>query len=219
MRPERAWILLPSGHRLDLLHPDPFAWTENDLAVGLSRTYRWAGYSRWSLPLSVAQHSLTVLALVTRASDHPPNPTEARRELLHDATEALLGGWDPITPLKPCLGDGFTQLVARLQSALDERYRLPAWDEESYRRHKEADRLAAASEAFHVVGWSQQAMREDLGICLEPLAEDPLAPVGGFSAWEPWPPNEAATRFLEELERLSPESPPHRTSDGLGEKG
>ena len=219
MRPERAWILLPSGHRLNLLDPDPLAWTESDLAVGLSRTYRWAGYSRWSLPLSVAQHSLTVLALFTRTSDHTPSPPEARRELLHDATEGLLGGWDPITPLKPCLGDGFTQLVARLQSALDERYRLPAWDEESYRRHKEADRLAAASEAFHVVGWPQPAMREDLGICLEPLAEDPLAPVGGFSAWEPWPPNEAARRFLGDLEGLSAENPPQRNSDGAGEKG
>ena len=52
----RAWVLLPSGRRLDLLNPDPQAWTDHDLAVGLSRTYRWAGYSAWDLPLSVAQH-------------------------------------------------------------------------------------------------------------------------------------------------------------------
>ena len=60
---ERAWILLPSGKQLDLLDPDsdPCAWTEDDLAIGLSRTYRWAGYSAWDLPLSAAQHSLAVL--------------------------------------------------------------------------------------------------------------------------------------------------------------
>jgi len=49
----RAWVLLPSGRRLDLLNPDPEAWTDHDLSVGLSRTYRWAGYSAWDLPLSV----------------------------------------------------------------------------------------------------------------------------------------------------------------------
>ena len=42
---DRAWILLPSGKQLDLLAPDPWAWTDDDLAIGLSRTYRWAGYS------------------------------------------------------------------------------------------------------------------------------------------------------------------------------
>ena len=39
----RAWILLPSGRRLDLLAPDPASWTDEDLAIGLSRTYRWGG--------------------------------------------------------------------------------------------------------------------------------------------------------------------------------
>jgi len=99
---DRAWILLPSGKQLDLLAPDPWAWTDDDLAIGLSRTYRWAGYSAWDLPLSVAQHSLAVLALRrSRFAERPLPIAEARRELLHDATEALMGGWDPITPLKP----------------------------------------------------------------------------------------------------------------------
>jgi len=38
--------------------------------------------------------------------------------MLHDATEALMGGWDPITPLKPHLGPGFSTLIARLQAAV-----------------------------------------------------------------------------------------------------
>jgi 5'-nucleotidase len=205
MKPDRAWVLLPSGRRLNLLEPDPWAWTDRDLAIGLSRTYRWAGYSAWDLPLSVTQHSLTVLALRTASAGGGFTEAEARRELLHDATEALLGGWDPITPLKPHLGDGFHRLVARLQAALDERYQLPAWDDAAYRRHKHADHLAAASEAFHVAGWSRDAMRNDLQIAVAPLEDDPLAPQPGFRPWEPWPPKYATERFLVALQSIWPD--------------
>jgi hypothetical protein len=218
MKPDRAWVLLPSGRRLNLLAPNPKAWTDRDLVIGLSRTYRWAGYSAWDLPLSVAQHSLTVLALATREAPAPGlTRAERRRELLHYATEALLGGWDPITPLKPHLGDGFTQLVARLQAAIDIRYRLPAWDDPAFSRHKHADRLAAASEAFHVAGWSRGAMRDDLNIQLMPLEHDPLAPEPGFRPWEPWPPNHAAERFLAALRETWPAEtePSHQTESGL----
>src|SRR6202022_2047409 len=144
----RACGLLPSGRRLDLLNPDPQAWTDHDLAVGLSRPYRLAGYSAWDLPLCVAQHSLTVLAIREVSCGPGLTPPDALRELLHDAEQALLGGWDPITPLKPHLGPGFDALVRRLQAAIDERYQLPAWTPASYASHKHADRHAAASEAF-----------------------------------------------------------------------
>ncbi len=203
MTRDRAWILLPSGRRLDLLSPDPQAWTDRDLAIGLSRTYRWAGYSAWDLPLSVAQHSLTVLALCRAAPGPRLSDAEVRRELLHDAVEALMGGWDPITPLKPYLGDGFARLVARLQGTIDARYRLPPWTAESYARHKHADRLAAASEAHHVAGWSREALREHLGIVLDPAAEDPLPLPDGLRPWEPWPPKLAEQRFLGALQTRS----------------
>ena len=202
MSQDRAWILLPSGRRLDLLHPDPMAWTDRDLAIGLSRTYRWAGYSVWDLPLSVAQHSLTVLALCRAIEGPSLTVAEERRELLHDAVEALLGGWDPITPLKPHLGEGFVRLVARIQAAIDQRYDLPPWDEVSHARHKQADRLAAASEAHHVAGWSREAMRQHLGITLEPAAQDPLLlpnglrPLGAMAAenWRAAVPGRVAER-------------------------
>ena len=38
-RPQ-AVVLLKSGRRLDLLNPDPQAWTDEDLAAGLARTPR-----------------------------------------------------------------------------------------------------------------------------------------------------------------------------------
>ena len=198
----RAWILLPSGRRLDLLAPDPASWTEEDLAIGLSRTYRWGGYSAWDLPLSVAQHSLTVLALAARAAGHAPTPAEALRELLHDAVEALMGGWDPVTPIKPYLGEGYRQLTERMQAAIDQRYALPPWDEASLRRHKEADRLAAASEAYQVAGWRRHELRNELGITIEPLDADPLVPPPGLQPWEPWPPRIAERRFLDQLQTL-----------------
>ena len=82
----RAFVLLKSGRRLDLLNPDPQAWTDGDLAAGLSRTMRWGGASQWAHPLSVAQHGLTVLAI--REAEGPLTTQEGLRELLHDATES-----------------------------------------------------------------------------------------------------------------------------------
>ncbi len=113
----RAFVLLKSGRRLDLLNPDPQAWTDADLAAGLSCTMRWGGASQWGHPLSVAQHSLTVL-LAIREAEGPLTAQEGLRELLHDATEFMLG-WDCIAPLKAQLGAPFRQLEARLQAAVD----------------------------------------------------------------------------------------------------
>jgi hypothetical protein len=151
---------------------------------------------------------LTVLALCRLAAGRPLTAAEDRRELLHDATEALLGGYDPITPIKPHLGQGYEKLVTLRQAALDIRYALPAWDERSYREHKRADHLAAASEGLHLVGWSRSELCEDLAIAVEPLDRDPLAPVQGFAAWEPWPASFAAERFLDTLESLA-DTPAH----------
>jgi hypothetical protein len=49
------------------------------------------GSSKWEHSLSVAQHRLTVLAL--RELDGPLSAAEGLRELLHNATEFMLG-WD-----------------------------------------------------------------------------------------------------------------------------
>ena len=133
-------------------------------------------------------------------------PGEALRELLHDATEFMLG-WDCITPLKAQLGEPFHALDARLQSAIDTRYRLPEWTPEAYAIHKRADGLAAASEAFHVVGWSRVDMRKTLRIAEVPLLDDPLSPCG-FAPWEPWPPRVAQRLFIERFNALERTAPP-----------
>ena len=195
----RAWVRMPSGRRLDLLDPTPFDWDDADLALGLARTYRWGGHSAWPLPLSVAQHSITVMLL--RRAAGPVSPLEELRELLHDAEEGLLG-FDAISVIKPFLGEAFRDLTRRLEHAVFLRYGLPAWDARAHAAHKRADRLAAASEAVHVAGWSMEEVRRTLKIRAAVLDQDPLAAVYGCRPWEPWPPALASERFLAELERL-----------------
>ena len=197
----RAWVRMPSGKRLDLLNPTPFDWDDSDLALGLARTYRWGGHSAWPLPLSVAQHSLAVMLLRSAVAPVPLAPVVLLRELLHDAEEGLLG-FDAVSPIKPFLGDGFRALTRRLEQAIFLRYRLPAWTPAEHQQHKRADRLAAASEAVHVAGWSGQEVRSTLKIRSAVLDQDPLVAVYGCTPWEPWPPGVAAERFLGELERL-----------------
>jgi hypothetical protein len=213
MRPERAWIRLESGRRLNLLQPDPDSWTDRDLAIGLSRTYRWGGHSCWDLPLSVAQHSLLVLVL--RQKIAPPDRLtrgEALRELLHDADEGMLS-FDPISPLKLHLGADYDGLVSRLRTAIETRYAIAAWDDESYTAHKRADRLAAASEAVHVAGWSYQDLRDTLGIQARPLTDDPLRQFAGLKPWEPWSPRTAAALFLAKLRELTGSEDPEHAAD------
>jgi hypothetical protein len=197
----RAWVRMPSGKRLDLLNPTPFDWDDADLALGLARTYRWGGHSAWPLPLSVAQHSITVMLLRRAAATTPLAPLVELRELLHDAEEGLLG-FDAISVIKPFLGDGFRELTKRLEHAVFLRYALPAWTAPEHAAHKKADRIAAASEAVHVAGWSPDEVRRTLKIRDPIIDTDPLVQAYACTPWEPWPPALASERFLAELNDL-----------------
>ena len=197
----RAWVRLPSGRRLDLINPDPGAWLDSDLALRLARTYRWGGESSWPLPLSVAQHSLLVLALRRQWSDTPLPASDALLELLHDAEEGFLG-FDCISPLKDVLGLSFRAVSSRLMAAVSERYELRAWSPAAHAVHKRADSVAAASEAVHCIGWPTHEVRDVLGIVHPVLDVDPLAEIYGCRPWEPWAADVAAERFLEALESL-----------------
>lgn len=198
----RAWVRLPSGRRLDLINPDPGAWLDSDLALRLARTYRWGGESSWPLPLSVAQHSLLVLALRRQWSDTPLPASDALLELLHDAEEGFLG-FDCISPLKDVLGLSFRAVSSRLMAAVSERYELRAWSPAAHAVHKRADSVAAASEAVHCIGWPAHEVRDVLGIVHPVLDVDPLAEIYGCRPWEPWAADVAAERFLDALESLS----------------
>ncbi len=122
-------------------------------------------------------------------------------ELLHDAEEGLVG-FDPISPLKPILGPAFQDVMDRLQRTVLRRYGVGDWAGDEYREHKQADILAAASEAVHVAGWSQAEVRDVLGIQLAPLDHDPLVAVYSGRPWEPWPVEVSADRYLSVLQSL-----------------
>ncbi|WP_375576250.1 phosphohydrolase [Paracidovorax oryzae] len=190
----RAWMRLPSGAHLDLIDPDPGAWTDTDLAVRLSRTARWGGESAWPLPLSVAQHSLLVLELRRAAAPKPLSAGEELQEILHDAEEGFLG-FDCISPLKAVLGEPFRAVADRLMQAVAQRYGLSDWTPEGHRLHKAADLAAAASEAVHCVGWTHEEVRDILRIDAPVMGIDPLAARYGDTPWEPWPLDVAAERF------------------------
>lgn len=198
----RAYVLQKSGLHLNLLDPDPGSWTDEDLAIGLSRTFRWGGHSTWPLPLSVAQHSLFVLVIFSETAERKLTAQECLRELLHDADEALIGGFDPISPLKPFLGDAFKKMTNRLMQVVFERYKIDHWSSSEYKSHKRADVLAAASEAVHVARWTEDEVHDILNIGLKPIKEDPLAEAFDCKPWEPWPPTVAAERFFYALKKL-----------------
>lgn len=172
----RAFVLFPHGTMLDLLDPDPASWRDEDLAKGLSRTYRWNGHSKYPRPLSVAQHSLTVLRLLMR--DDLATPQLRLHALLHDGEEGLLG-FDCITPLKPILGAPFAAVTRRLTAAIAKRYALPELSSAERKALKAADREAAAIEAVHVVGWPPSQVRDILG--LDAPSYDPLEPIALWS--------------------------------------
>lgn len=143
-------------------------------------TNRWGGESCWPLPLSVAQHSLLVLAIRREMEHGPLTPEQALRELLHDAEEGFLG-FDCISPLKHVLGESFRNIEASLSAAVWKRYQLPMWSKDDHRIHKAADRVAAASEAVHCVGWPREEVVDVLGITAPVLTHDPLlARYGGI---------------------------------------
>ncbi|WP_456243403.1 phosphohydrolase [Undibacterium hunanense] len=198
----RAWIRLPSGKHLDLINPDPQAWLDSDLADRLSRTYRWGGESCWARPLSVAQHSLNVLALRSTMTDTALHAGEALRELLHDGEEGLLA-FDCISPLKAVLGAPFKEVSDRLTDAIVKRYQLPVWNDIDYKWHKLADELIAASEAVHCAGWPRNEVLDVLGIKLPILEDDPLASIYDCQPWEPWAPDVACERFLVKMLSLN----------------
>ena len=200
-----AWMLMRSGNLLNLLDPSPLAWTDADLALRLARTYRWSSESRWSRPLSVAQHSLTVLRIREMQSHAPLSAARRLREALHDADEGFLL-FDVPSPVKAQLGDGYDRIASGLRQAIRVRYDLPVWDGPSYAAHKRADRIAAVSEAKHVVGWPEQAIRDYLRLRDAPLSQDPLTVRPGLQPWEPWPEDVAARLFLETLTSLQREA-------------
>ena len=172
--PKRAWQLMLSGRRLDILDPSPLDIEISDIAHGLARVARWNGQTRGAHAFSVAEHCLLVEDIAARLKPG----LEARwrlAALLHDAPEYVIG--DMISPFKAALGDGYKAIENALEAAIHVRFGLPAHLPAGIARLiKRADRISAALEAAQIAGFSKAEcarhfMRPppDLHITLQPL--------------------------------------------------
>jgi len=149
----RAWQRMLSGRRLDLLDPTPIDIEVEDIAHGLAFVARWNGQTRGDWPYSVAEHSLLVEEIFTRA-----NPGIAVRwqlaALLHDAPEYVIG--DMISPVKAAVGPGYGALDDRLSMAIHLRFGLPAVLPAPIKKAiKAADKISAWLEAVRIAGFAE----------------------------------------------------------------
>ena len=152
MRQPRAWQRMLSGRRLDLLDPTPVDIEIEDIAHGLAFVARWNGQTRGDWPYSVAEHSLLVELIFSRA-----NPGIAARwqlaALLHDAPEYVIG--DMISPVKAAIGPDYGALDERLTAAVHLRFGLPATLPPAIKKAiKAADKISAWLEAVQIAGFS-----------------------------------------------------------------
>ena len=150
----RAWQLMLSGRRLDLLNPSPDDIEAEDIAHGLSRVARWNGQTKGPHAFSVAQHSLLVEALF-RALAPSASPADRLAALLHDAPEYVVG--DMISPFKAVIGGDYKAVEARLLAAIHNRFNLPSPSTTALASAiKEADRISAYHEAVTLAGFQEE---------------------------------------------------------------
>jgi 5'-deoxynucleotidase YfbR-like HD superfamily hydrolase len=141
-----------SGRRLDLLDPTPVDIEIADIAHGLAFVARWNGQTMGDWPYSVAEHSLLVERIFTRAARRA-DPKWQLAALLHDAPEYVIG--DMISPVKSAVGPEYGALEARLSAAIHIRFGLPAALPVTIKRRiKAADKVSAWLEATEIAGFS-----------------------------------------------------------------
>src|SRR5262249_44695756 len=191
----RAWQRMLSGRRLDLLDPSPLDVELADIAHGLARVARWNGQTAGPHIFSVAQHTLLVEA-VARARNPRLDRAARLAVLLHDAPEYVIG--DMISPFKTVIGDAYKAVEQRLLAAIHLRFGLPALLPPALTELiKCADRVAAYLEATRLAGFAAEEARRFFGTppALPPrIARDYLVP---------WTADEAETRYLDRVEKVT----------------
>lgn len=171
----RTWQRMLSGRRLNLLDPSPLDIEIEDIALGLARNTRWNGQTQGAHAWSVAQHSDFVVDIVRRLNPKAPADVLMAAKL-HDASEYVTH--DLITPLKAVVGDVFAEVEERLLQAIRLRFGLAASLSENVQALiKSADKIAAATEAVQLAGFSEQEVRSVLGFREKPLHDFKLVPV------------------------------------------
>lgn len=191
--PPRAWQLMLSGRRLDLLNPQPEDVEAEDIALGLSRVARWNGQTKGAHSFSVAQHSLLVESIFNSLNPEA-HKNDRLAALLHDAPEYVVG--DMISPFKAVIGGDYKAVEKRLLVAIHKRFNIPAESPPSLMAEiKNADAVAAYHEAVTLAGFHEQ---EALKIFDAP----PRGLAFEKDLLEPMPADKAKTAFLNKLSLL-----------------
>lgn len=182
----RTWQRMLSGRRLNLVEPSPLDIEIEDIALGLARNTRWNGQTRGAHGWSVAQHSDLTVEIMRRIKPRA-SASLLMATKLHDASEYVTH--DLITPLKAVVGDVFKEVERRLTEAIYIRFGLkPTLSPDEKALIKKVDRIAAATEAVQLAGFTAAECRTVLNFPEKPLADVVLTPV---------PVAEAERAFLE----------------------
>ncbi len=115
-----CWMQSYSGKAIDFDAISPEDIEIEDIALGLSRINRYLGHT--NIPLTVAEHSIRVAAIVRETTK---DPVLTKHSLLHDAAEALIG--DITAPVKRWIKRhtwALHVLETRVQRAILERFGL-----------------------------------------------------------------------------------------------
>lgn len=176
----RTWQRMLSGRRLNLVEPSAVDIEIEDIALGLARNARWNGQTLGPYAWSIAQHSDLVVDIVRREKPRAPAWVLMAAKL-HDASEFVTH--DLITPLKAAVGDVFKEVELRLMRAVHIRFGLPPVLPSEIRvLIKRADRIAAATEAVQLAGYSEAECRSYLKFKEKPLKRVTLSPLPAVDA-------------------------------------
>ena len=187
----RTWQRMLSGRRLNLIEPSPLDIEIEDIALGLSRNTRWNGQTTGPHGWSIAQHSDLVVDIVQRLRPRA-GAALLMAAKLHDASEYVTH--DLITPLKAVVGDVFKEVERGLTRAIHIRFGLPPiLPAAESALIKRADRIAAATEAVQLAGFSDRECRTVLNFREKPLKNVKLVPL---------PVADAEQRFLAGFRKL-----------------
>lgn len=184
----RSNMLMRSGRLVNLFDPSLLDIILSDWVTGISRVPRWGGQTKGEIGYNVLQHSSLTEKILTRIV-WPDAPREAR--LLAKAHDLHEGGGlgDVVSPygavFKPA---GIDEIKARLDHVIFPHIGIPL---PIPKEHAEAvhlaDRVAAVSEAVHLMDWPENSARRDIGKGYRgKIWEDPIIILDERQAREEW---------------------------------
>ena len=155
-----TWLLTATGAQFDLRHIDPGHISPLDIAHHLAQINRFTGACM--RPMSVAEHSLLVLAIVETTLP-AADPAILLAALMHDAHEAYTS--DLGTPMKNVVGDAWRMEENRIQRAVLQRFNLVDASASARKLIHWADRTALVTERKHLLphtgpAWEAERLHE-----------------------------------------------------------